>query len=107
VRSQGATFSWRGAPHDALVVIVTTSVDQFTSAGAICYCTARAEVGHLTMPPEMFAHFPATRRLQGLSRSGSMVMTVRLRTATPPVIVGLDQLRLASTYASIRRTDFE
>jgi hypothetical protein len=45
--------------------------------------------------------------LQGLSRSGSMVMTVRLRTATPPGIVGLDQLRFASSYASIRRTDFE
>ncbi|HUO30799.1 MAG TPA: hypothetical protein VMU80_16355 [Bryobacteraceae bacterium] len=104
-RSRPATFLWRATAPDAFVVVAMISVDEQTDAGAICFCTARTQAGRLTVPPEMLAHFPATRRPQA-NQSASMVLTIRRITDLAPAIRGLDGLALISTFASVRRTDY-
>jgi len=103
-RSGGATFTWRGVPGGALVLILTGSFDPVSTAGGICYCAATAEMGHLRIPPEMFAQFPASGRVAGSMRSGAALAVVRTETAN---VRGLDLLRLVSLFMYVRRTEFE
>ena len=59
------------------------------------------------MPADMFTHFPNTTNQQVALQNVSMLMTLRLSAGIPPAIRGLDQLRLASIFAIMRRTDYE
>jgi uncharacterized protein (TIGR03437 family) len=104
-RSTGATFAWRDVPDGALVLILTSSFDPSSTAGGICYCAASAEMGHLRIPPEMFAQFPASGHVTGSMRSGAALAVVRTQPAK--YVRGMDLLRLVSVFMYLRRTEFE
>ncbi len=106
-RTRAATFVWREAPPDAVVIAAALGVDPITTAATFCFCTSRASAGRLTMPADMFTHFPNTTNQQVALQNVSMLMTLRLSAGIPPAIRGLDQLRLASIFAIMRRTDYE
>ena len=105
-RKRSAKFLWRGAPHDAMIVVAMLAVDEQTAAGAICYCTAHADTGSITVPVEMFAHFPDGTAPQTIQNS-SMLMAIQRRIEIPSAIRGLDGLMLLSTFANVRRTKYQ
>jgi hypothetical protein len=106
-RARGATFEWRGIPRDALVLILVASFDQRSTAGEICYCTARADAGQMKVPAEMFAQFPVTGHMGGPPRSGATLIALRMQAGIPPPVQGLDLFRLVSVLAQALRVDFE
>ena len=104
-RSRGIVFTWRGAPHDALMLALAASFDAQSTAGEICYCAARPEAGRIVMTPSALAHFPPTGPLAGPLRSGVMLAAVRLQAGSPPP-PGLDAMRLMTALAQGQESDF-
>jgi uncharacterized protein (TIGR03437 family) len=104
-RARSATFLWHSPVPDAIVIMAMLAVDDQTAAGAICFCTARGDAGRLIIPPEMLAHFPATRGTPA-NPGTSMLIAVRRRVETQPAIRGLDGMVLVSAFASVRRSSY-
>lgn len=104
-RARGAAFEWRGIPHDALVLILMASFDPLSTAGEIGYCAIPANAGRMHVPPEIFAHFPATGHIAGPFRSGAALIALRLQDEASTVR-GLDLLRLVSVFANARRVEY-
>jgi hypothetical protein len=105
-RERGLTFEWRGAPPKSLMLMVAASFDPFSTAGEICYCAARGDTGHMRVPPELLAYFPATGAVPGPFRSGAALIAMQIRETQKPVR-GLDLLRLVSVFVQARRVVYE
>ena len=106
-RANGARIEWSGAAPDSIVLILALSFDQRTTAGGICYCTARGQTGSVLIPAELMAHFPATQSIPGRPRSGVFVVALRQPAGMPPPIQGLDELRILSIYSQFRKVSFD
>jgi uncharacterized protein (TIGR03437 family) len=105
-RAKGATFEWRGVPSDALVLILLGSPDTINAAGGVCYCAAKAENGHLTIPAEMLLNLPGTQPVPGPPQNLAFVIAARFSSAAPSTIGGLDELWTFSLFISGRRVTY-
>lgn len=104
-RSTGASIEWSGASEGALILIVAGSFDPYSTAGGIAYCAAKAEAGHLRIPPELFEQFPAAVPRPGPLRNGLAVFV--LRSTSSSAVRGLDLLHTVSAVAYTRRSEFQ
>jgi uncharacterized protein (TIGR03437 family) len=64
-RARELVLEWRGAAADRLVIAYATNIDQISTATGTVLCTALPAAGRLTMPAELLANLPASRKEAG------------------------------------------
>jgi hypothetical protein len=81
-------------------LIVAMSVDQLTTARAMCYCVANGAAGTFTIQPDFLANFPATRDMPG--EPLNQLMIAAPTPDTPVTVPGIERLLAVTLFVNVR-----
>jgi hypothetical protein len=99
-RHRPLTLTWASANPTPVKLILAVSVDQLTTARAMCYCVANGAAGKFTIQPDFLANFPATRDMPGEPLNQLMIAAPTPH--SPVSVPGIDGLQAMTMYINVR-----
>jgi hypothetical protein len=94
------TLTWSSVNPSPVKLILAMSVDQLTTARAMCYCVANGAAGKFTIQPDFLANFPATRDMPGEPLNQLMIAAPTPQ--TPVTVPGIERLLAVTLFVNVR-----
>jgi uncharacterized protein (TIGR03437 family) len=99
-RHRPLTLTWSSVNPSPVKLILAMSVDQLTTARAMCYCVANGAEGKFTIQPDFLANFPATRDIPGEPLNQLMIAEPTLHPLV--TLPGIERLQAMTMYVNAR-----
>ncbi len=99
-RHRPLTLTWTSVSSARVKLILAISVDQLTTARAMCYCVANSAAGKFTIQPDFLANFPATRDIPGEPLNQLMIAAPTPH--SPLTVHGIERLQAMTMFVNVR-----